>query len=164
MNRRLMFMTAPEGGEPAGGAGATGDQDKDKGATFTQADVDRIVSERVKREQAKYADYDDLKARADGAKTVEDKVADLTRELEETKREALRRRVQAAHSISDEDADLFLTGTDLDTLTAQAKRLADREADRKKTGARAPLQGRTPTNGATDDPMREFVRNLVRRD
>jgi hypothetical protein len=31
---------------------------------FTQADIDRIVKERIERVKAKYADYDDLKARA----------------------------------------------------------------------------------------------------
>ena len=34
--------------------------------TFTQADLDRIVSERLQRERAKFADYDDLKAKAAG--------------------------------------------------------------------------------------------------
>ncbi|MDD3566307.1 MAG: hypothetical protein PHN90_11630, partial [Methanothrix sp.] len=29
---------------------------------FTQADVDRIVQERVNREKAKFADYDEIKA------------------------------------------------------------------------------------------------------
>ncbi|MCP1391213.1 MAG: hypothetical protein J5I35_00450, partial [Methanothrix harundinacea] len=29
---------------------------------FTQADVDRIVQERLSREKAKYADYDEIKA------------------------------------------------------------------------------------------------------
>lgn len=32
--------------------------------TFTQADIDRIVSERLDRERGKYADYDELKAKA----------------------------------------------------------------------------------------------------
>jgi len=32
--------------------------------TFTQADIDRIVKERLAREQARYADYDDLKKAA----------------------------------------------------------------------------------------------------
>ncbi len=31
---------------------------------FTQADIDRIVKERIERVKARYADYDDLKARA----------------------------------------------------------------------------------------------------
>ena len=33
--------------------------------TFTQAEVDAMIGERLSRERAKYADYDQLKARAD---------------------------------------------------------------------------------------------------
>lgn len=40
--------------------------------------------------------------------------------------EALRYRVAAKHSISDEDAELFLTGADEETLTRQAERLVQR--------------------------------------
>jgi len=32
--------------------------------TFTQAEVDAIVGDRLKRDRAKYADYDDIKAKA----------------------------------------------------------------------------------------------------
>ena len=38
--------------------------------------------------------------------------------------EALRWRIAARHGITDEDAETFLTGTDEDTLTRQAERLA----------------------------------------
>ncbi len=41
--------------------------------TFTQADLDRIVSDRVARERAKYADYGDLKKRAAAAMTEQEK-------------------------------------------------------------------------------------------
>lgn len=125
---------------------------------FTQADVDRIVKERVQRERAKYADYDDLKTKAEGARTAEERIAALEAEVETSKREALRRRVQAAHGIADEDADLFLTGTDEATLTAQAKRLAERTPDRKN---HAPREGDNPRPG--DDPMRNFARGLFDR-
>lgn len=40
--------------------------------------------------------------------------------------EALRFRVAAKHGISDEDADLFLTGSDAETLEKQAARLMER--------------------------------------
>jgi colicin import membrane protein len=40
--------------------------------------------------------------------------------------DALRFRVAAQHGISEEDADLFLTGTDAETLTKQAVRLKER--------------------------------------
>ena len=129
--------------------------------TFTQVDVDRIVRERVKREREKFADYDDLKSKAEGAKSAEERIAALEQEIQATKREAMRRRVQAAHGISDEDADLFLTGTDEDTLAAQAKRLAARESERKKQNNVSPREGNTPKAG--DDPMREFTRGLFAR-
>lgn len=133
--------------------------------TFTQADVDRIVADRLKRERettrTKYADYDELKKAAEDKKTAEEKIAELQKDLEATKRDALRRRVQAAHSISDEDADLFLTGTDEDTLKAQAKRLAERESERKKQGNHVPNEGKQPTkSNAGSDDERAFVREL----
>jgi hypothetical protein len=133
--------------------------------TFKQADVDRIVADRLKREReatkTRYADYDDLKKAAEGAKTAEDRIADLEKQIAATQREAMRRRVQAAHGISDEDADLFLTGTDEDSLMAQAKRLAEREDARKKKNNVSPREGTNPKSG--DDPLRDFTRNLFGR-
>ena len=64
--------------------------------------------------------------------------------------------------ISDEDADLFLTGTDEDSLTAQAKRLAAREDERKKKNNVSPREG-THQSPQTDE-MREFTRNLFADD
>jgi hypothetical protein len=146
-------------GDDGAGDGADGG---DKPQGFTQADVDRIVADRLKREReatkTKYADYDDLKKKAEGAKTAEEKIGDLQKEIESTKREAMRRRVQAAHGISDEDADLFLTGADEESLKAQAERLADRESERKKRGNRVPNEGKNSKAG--DDPMRTFARGL----
>lgn len=126
--------------------------------TFTQADVDRIVRERVKREREKYADYDDLRAKADQARTVEERVADLERQLTEANTAATRARIAAAHGITPEDAELFLTGTDEETLTAQAKRLAERESERKRTGNVAPKEGANPR--PEEDQDRELVRGL----
>lgn len=87
-----------------------------------------------------------------------DRIAALERQLQETSREALKRRVQAAYGIPDEDADLFLTGTDEETLTAQAKRLAERESERKRTGNVAPKEGANPR--PEEDQDRELVRGL----
>ena len=132
-------------------------QDQEKAATFTQADVDRIVKERVQRERAKFADYDDLKDKASQAKTAEERLTDLEKQLEQSQREALRRRVQAAHGIADEDADLFLTGDDEETLTAQAKRLVERESSKKRNN-HVPAEGNNPRPAA--DESRETVRGL----
>jgi len=126
--------------------------------TFTQADVDRIVRERVKREREKFADYDDLRAKAEGAKTAEERLAELEKRYAEAETRALRSDIAAKFGIDAEDRDLFLTGTDEETLTAQAKRLADREAERLKRSNHVPAEGGTPTTGS--DPMREFTRSL----
>ena len=119
----------------------------------------KIRADERKKVGEKFADYDDLKAKAEGAKTAEDRLTELEKSLEKANREALRRRVQAAHGISDEDADLFLTGTDEDTLAAQAKRLAEREAERKKKNNVSPREG-THQQSQSEDELREFTRNL----
>ena len=130
--------------------------------TLTQADVDKLIDGVIARERKKHAaEVKDLKAKAEAGATAEERIAALEAEVEASKREAMRRRVQAAHGISDEDADLFLTGTDEETLTSQAKRLADRESERKKQGNRAPREGDNPKPG--DDPMRTFTRGLFAR-
>ena len=76
----------------------------------------------------------------------------------EAKAEALRWRIAAKHQISDEDAELFLTGTDEDTLTKQAKRLTERDSERKKQGNRVSGEGTNPT--AKPDNERAFAREL----
>ena len=142
-----------------------GDGEGNQEQTFTQADVDRIVADRLKRERetvkAKYGDYDDLKVKAGEKATADERIAALEREVETTRREALRRRVQAAHGINDEDADLFLTGADEESLTKQAQRLAAREQERKNNGNHVPAEGNNPTPAADDD--RGFVRELFGR-
>ena len=84
-------------------------------------------------------------------------------EAERARTEVLRFRIAAKHGISDEDADLFLTGSDEDTLTRQAQRLAERIEQRERVGNVAPSVGsNTNLSGGTDD-TREFVRGLFGR-
>lgn len=141
----------------------TGEGEQQQEETFKQEDVDRIVKERLERERAKFADYDDLKAKAEGAKSVEEKLAELEAKHAEAEARALRSDVAAKHGISAEDRDLFLTGSDETTLTAQAKRLAERVAEQKRQGNRAPREGGTTSEGKDDGEMREFARNLFAR-
>ena len=131
--------------------------------TFTQADVDRIVRERVQRERSKFADYDDLKAKAEGAKTVEQQLAEMRAENAKMQRDNLAARIAAKHGIPPEDADLFLTGSDEATLTAQAERLAAREGEKRKQGNYVPNEGRTTTSTG-DAEVREFTRNLFNKE
>lgn len=147
-----------EGGSGGGTEGQGGEQQGQQEQTFTQADIDRIVGERVKRVEAKYSDYGDLKAKAEGAKTAEERIAGLEQQIKATEREALVRRIQAKHGISDEDADLFLTAADEEGLTAQAARLAKRESDRKKNGNHVAREGNQTTAAPNDE--RAAVRQL----
>ena len=147
----------------------TEDATESKEQSFTQADVDRIVRERVKRERERFADYDALKAQAEGAKTAEQRIADLEKRLADAdareQRSRLVQTVAKAHGITDpDDVALFLTGSDEDTLTAQAKRLAERDADRRKAGDIVPDAGKTPTTSTGDADVREFTRNLFSKE
>ena len=147
--------------EGAASAPAGAEQTKEA-QLVPQADVDRIVRERVARERAKYADYEDLKAKAEGSKTLEERLASLESELTTAKATALRSDIAAKHGISAEDRDLFLIGTDEATLTAQAQRLAERVADRKKQGNYAPKEGTAP--GSPEEPLRDFTRKLFNKE
>lgn len=144
---------------PAGdGTEGTQEQQQEQVQTFTQEDVDRIVKERVQRERTKYADYDDLKVKAGEKATVEDRLAEMEKRAAGAEARALRADIASRYEISPEDRDLFLTGSDEESLTAQAQRLAARESDRKKQGNHVPNEGNNPKSG--DDPMREFTRGL----
>jgi hypothetical protein len=88
-----------------------------------------------------------------------DKATAAEKAAAEAKAEALRWKVAAKHGITEEDADLFLTGTDEETLTKQAQRLTERVTDRKKNGNHVPREGSTTTK-PKEDEMREFTRRL----
>lgn len=128
--------------------------------TFTQADVDRIVADRLKREReatkTKYADYDDLKKKAEGAKTAEERMAALEREIESSKREALRAKYAADVP---EKLRPLLTGTTDEELKAQRDLLVEGESERKKQGNRVPDEGKT-TPKPGDDQMRQYVQGV----
>jgi len=157
--------TTTEQGE-AEGAQSTGEQ---QGQTFTQADVERIVKDRLAQQaKNKFGDYDELKTKAGNALTLEQRIADMEKEAAATKSAALRSRVAAEFGISTKkgpkgepsDADLFLTGADESTLTAQAQRLAAREEDRKKQGNFAPKEGATKSTGDDQSDFRGVVKQL----
>lgn len=154
-----------------GTAPAEQQQEPPKEQGFTQADVDRIVRERLAQQaKNKFGDYDALKARAGDAQTLEERIATMEQRTAMAEAEALRARVAAEFGVSTKkgpkgepsDADLFLTGTDESTLTAQAERLAGRVEDRKKQGNFAPKEGATINSGKDDGDLREFAKQLFR--
>ncbi|MFV8266470.1 DUF4355 domain-containing protein [Mycolicibacterium fortuitum] len=145
----------------------------------SQQELNAALKERLDRERAKFKDYNDVKAKA--AKLDEIEQANLSElekangrittaesERDTAKAEALRLRIAVTHGISLDDADLFLTGTDEETLIAQAKRLSDRaaeqanaEAERKKKSPIVSKEGTSTTTGTTtEEDDREFARNF----
>ena len=51
----------------------TAGEQQPTGRTFTQDEVNTIIADRLNRERAKYADYDDLKAKASQADSLQAK-------------------------------------------------------------------------------------------
>lgn len=156
----------PDGGAPAG-------DPKPQETTFSQADVERIVRERLAQQaKNKFGDYDDLKTKAGESQTLEQRIAEMETRTQKAEAEALRARVAAEFGVSTKkgpkgepsDADLFLTGADVDTLTAQAQRLAAREVDRKKQGNFAPKEGTSPTDSGESEDLRDFTKKLFKKE
>lgn len=142
------------------------------GPTFTQADVDRIVSrELAQQARNKFGDYDDLKAKAGTSQTLETRIADLEKSSSASEQRALRAEIAAEFGISTKkganntpsDAELFLTGTDENTLRAQAARLSEQAAERRRKGNVAPREGGaavTSNLSPQDQAKRDWLRSL----
>ena len=154
-----MSEATPEGGNTSGETPAA----EEFKAITSQDELNAVIKDRIDRERAKFSDYKDVKAKAARLDEIEQanqteaekaakRVAELEAELNNTRRDSLRLKIASAHGITDaDDIDLFLTGSDEETLTKQAKRLVDREADRKKHGNRVPREGTTPTSVESDE-------------
>ena len=132
--------------------------------TFTQADVDRIVADRLKREReatkTKYADYDDLKTRAGEATTLEERVAAMEQRAQAAEIAALR--AQYAVDVPEKLRPL-LTGTTDEELKTQRDLIAEGEAERKKNGNHVPREGNQPKPNKGNDEERTFVNQLFGR-
>ncbi|RPA64914.1 hypothetical protein EF294_07470 [Gordonia oryzae] len=161
------------GGHPSGDGGEGGEPDGDEPKTFTQDEVDQIIgrtrTEERRKASQKYADYDDLKATAAAKKTADERIADLEKQNAQSQANSLRLRVAGDYGISTKrgengepsDAELFLTGTDEETLTAQAERLAAREEERKKNQPHVSREGYNPR--PKPDSTKEFLAALTGR-
>jgi hypothetical protein len=129
--------------------------------TFTQADVDRIVAERLKRERestkAKYADYDELKAKAEGATTLEDRVAEIEKQAKDSEDRAMRAEIANAKGLTPSQAKRLI-GATREELEADADDLLKDIGAQKKQGNRVPNEGTNPQ--AKPDEMRDFARQL----
>lgn len=82
--------------------------------------------------------------------------ADAQTELTQARADAARYRVAAANGISDEDAELFLTGTDEDTLLKQALRLKERISTEPKPDLSQGGKGK-PATGSPEQDFASFL-------
>jgi hypothetical protein len=85
------------------------------------------------------------------AQKAADRVAAAEAKAAASQSEALRLRIAAKFGIGDEDADLFLTGSDEETLKKQAERLADRAGQQRSNGNRVPREGASPKANETEE-------------
>lgn len=88
-----------------------------------------------------------------------EKATSLEAELASARFDALRQSIAAEYGISKEDTQLFLTGTDSDSLTAQAKALQERtKASEVRVGTHVP--GLSDRNSGESTSSDDFARSL----
>lgn len=145
------------------------DQQEPEAKTFDAEYVDKL-----RKENAKYRT--EAKANAEAAKRLAEleesqkseaekqaeRIAELEKQIEGATVQAVRARMAAKYQIDPEDADLFLTGTDEETVEAQAKRLSERVSASKNNPPPVSKEGAV-TNAVGSDDEREFLRHLTGR-
>ena len=117
--------------------------------TFTQADVDKIVRERIAREREKYADYDELKARAAEADKSKSAIERIEAKLDEaTKRADRAEEANMRREVADE---LGLTPRQARRLQGNTREelLADGREYMEDNGIKPKSSG-TKDDGKTD--------------
>ena len=155
--------------------GTTGNTET-TGKTFTQEEVNAIIETRLVREREKYADYEDLKGKAEKFDEFEEsrkselqKATEKANELEKKlhQMESANKTRDTRNKIAKETgvpADL-LTGTDEESCKKQAQAILEFSGRKTKNypGTRENSGKRTDTS-PQDAAMREFARQLFNRE
>ncbi|WNT44901.1 scaffolding protein [Arthrobacter phage AbbyDaisy] len=165
---RLTFGGAVMEDDPGAGTAPAGEPN-DQGSTYTppatQADLDRIIGDRVARERGKYADYDDLKAKAaqvDGFQSriteLETTNGELTGKIQTFEQEKERAKLVSDVATAKGVPASALRGSTKEELEAHADQLAELL---KPSGPVIPNQERIP-DSPDNKPSEEttFVRGL----
>lgn len=165
---RLTFGDAVMEADPGAGTAPAGEpngQDPQYTPPATQADLDRIIQDRVARVKNQYADYDDLKAKAGQVEGFQSRITELeatnTQLGDKVKGfETEKKRSALVASIAKDKkvpADA-LRGSTTEELEAHADQLAELL---KPSGPIIPGQERTP-GIVQDSADREFARKLFK--
>lgn len=142
----------------------------------TQEELDRIIQDRLTREREKYADYDEIKSKnvdlekqigtlqttieesSNAAKTHEQMVADLNKQIAGYETANLRTRIALQNGLPIDLADR-LVGDDEASIKADAERLAGFVSKKQQTPP--PLKTTENTNGNDkDSSWLQAVRDL----
>lgn len=143
------------------------------GKTFTQADLDRVVADRVARERKKYDGFDDYKARATELATLQESQKSETQKLADQKAAAEKQAAEAQKAAADANTELLryrvaakakLSPELAERLkgTTEQELLADAEALKKLVGPQGPpdFDGGTRTTAKTND-MNQLIRRAA---
>lgn len=159
-------MTAPEGTTtpPAGGQ-----QEQQWTPPASQADFDRIIGDRLTREKAKYADYDEVKAKAaelDQAKDAQK--SELEREREaRTAAERERDDLKSEKELSKLRKEISdAAGIPVSALRGSTKEELEAHADELKallTPGAPSFDGGTRTSATAGGDMNDLIRGALRR-
>ena len=161
LNRRIFKMA-----ENA----STGNQGNEK--TFTQAELDAIVSDRLSRERQKYADYDSLKEKADKFDEAEeankselqkvlDNASKLKNELDTLKAANTVREVREKVAKEMDIPASLLTGDNEEACKAQAEAIIAYAGGKPKKYPDTKDNNNQSQGGTSNDNgMREWARNL----
>lgn len=123
--------------------------------TFTQAEMDAIIGERIARVKAKYADYDELKQKASAYdEAAEASKSELQKAVEERdkfkeKLAKLEADVARAEAVAKAAAE---HGVDADLLSRMAGDPDENAAYLKQTMANVPKYGQVDDGGETQPP------------
>lgn len=102
---------------------------KNREFNAVKAELDELKSSALSKEERAIRERDDAIAERDQARA-----------------EVLRWKIAAKHGLTDEDAELFLSGSDEETLTKQAQRLSQRNTpEPAPSGLYVPAEGQQPS-------------------
>jgi hypothetical protein len=145
--------TEPEGVTPEGEGGPAGDK---------RAVLADLAKERDKRQELERR-LEELEPLAKKAKEIEDaqktelqraneRLAELEAKASRAETEALRYRIATKHGLSDEDAEIFLTGSDEESIAKQAERLVALQGERVVAQQQKPDPSQGARPGAVKNP------------
>ncbi len=123
------------------------------------------ANDEAKENRLKATELDQIKhAQMSELEKAQAAMQTAAQEAAAAKAEALRWRIAAKHGISDEDAETFLTGSDEESLTKQAQRLASLATSSNPATPKPDLtqggQG-APTPALNSDALEEALRSKL---